>query len=209
MRRLVLLSSVLVALLVVAYVVRPVSESGVRDLIEPAGALAPLVYVAVAGVLGALLVPGPLLAGASGLLFGTAEGFVVTLASAVVSALLAWWAGRRAGASAFEASAGERTRAAAAGVRHHATLSVVIQRLAPLAPDGPFNYGFGVADIPWRALAIGTVIGSAPRAFAYTALGDSLDDLASPLAIGAIAVIVLTGMVGMVLALRLRRAGAR
>src|SRR4051794_9919902 len=89
MRRLVALSVVLTGLLFVAYVVRPVSEQDIRDLIEPAGAFGPLAYVLVAGVLGALLVPGPLLAGASGLLFGTITGSFVTLAAAVVSALLA------------------------------------------------------------------------------------------------------------------------
>jgi uncharacterized membrane protein YdjX (TVP38/TMEM64 family) len=207
MRRLVLLSAVLVALLVVAYVVRPVSEDDVRDVIEPAGALAPLAYVLVAGVLGALLVPGPLLAGASGLLFGTIAGFFVTLFAAVVSALLARWAGHRAGARAFEGAAGERTLAAAESIRRHGVLAVVVQRLAPVAPDGPFNYGFGVTGVTWRALAIGTLIGSAPRAFAYTALGDSIDDLASPLAITAMAVVVLTGLLGTILAVRLRRTG--
>jgi uncharacterized membrane protein YdjX (TVP38/TMEM64 family) len=206
MRRLVLLSAVLVALLAVAYLVRPVSEDDVRDFIEPAGAFAPFVYVAVAGVLGAL-VPGPLLAGASGLLFGTVAGFFVTLAAATVSALLAAAAGHRAGRRAFQDTAGEKTLAAAETIRRHGVFAVVLQRLAPVAPDGPFNYGFGVAGVQWRALAIGTLIGSAPRAFAYTALGDSLDDLASPLAIVAFAVVFLTGALGTVLALRLRRAG--
>jgi uncharacterized membrane protein YdjX (TVP38/TMEM64 family) len=207
MRRLVLLSAVLVALLAVAYVVRPVSEDDVRDFIEPAGSLSPFLYVGVAGVLGALLVPGPLLAGASGLLFGTIAGFFVTLAAATVSALLAAWAGNRAGRRAFKDTAGEKTLAAADSIKRHGVVAVIIQRLAPVAPDGPFNYGFGVAGVTWHALAVGTLIGSAPRAFAYTALGDSLDDLASPLAIVAFAVVVLTGALGTVLALRLRRAG--
>jgi uncharacterized membrane protein YdjX (TVP38/TMEM64 family) len=206
MRRLVALSVVLVALLVVAYVVRPVSEQDVRDVIEPAGALGPFAFVLLAGALGALLVPGPLLAGASGLLFGTLTGFFVTLASAVVSALLSREAGRRAGRQGFEDAAGQRTLAAAETIRRHGVAAVVLQRLAPVAPDGPFNYGFGVAGVAWRALAVGTLIGSAPRAFAYTALGDSLDDPASPLALTAIGVVVLTGAVGTVLALRLRRA---
>jgi uncharacterized membrane protein YdjX (TVP38/TMEM64 family) len=209
MRRLVLLSLVLVGLLVVAYVVQPVSEASVRSWIAPAGGLAPIAYVALAGVLGALLIPGPLLAGASGLLFGTAAGFFVTLAAATVSALLARGAGQRAGRRAFESSAGERTRAAAGTIRRHGVWSVVVQRLIPLVPDGPFNYGFGVAGVAARALVIGTLIGSAPRAFAYTALGDSLDDPASPLALTAVAVVVVTGAIGTVVALRLRRAQAR
>jgi uncharacterized membrane protein YdjX (TVP38/TMEM64 family) len=204
-RRLVLLSVVLVALLAVAWILQPVSEGEVRRLVEPAGALAPVAYVAVAGALGALLIPGPLLAGASGLLFGTATGFVATLAASVASALIARWLGRRAGREAFEQTAGPRPLAAAEAVRRHGTLAVVAQRLAPVVPDGPFNYAFGVAGVAARPLVLGTLIGSAPRAFAYTALGDALDDPASPLALVAIGVVVLTGAVGTVLALRLRR----
>src|SRR4051794_2877127 len=100
MRRLVLLTGVLVVLLAIAWIVRPFSQDDVRDLVEPAGAWAPLVYVAVSGVLGALLFPGPLLAGASGLLFGTVAGFFATLAASVVTALIARWAGARAGREA-------------------------------------------------------------------------------------------------------------
>jgi len=207
MRRLVLLAAVLVALLAVAWIVRPFSQDEVRDAVEPAGALAPLVFVVVAGVLGALLFPGPLLAGASGLLFGTMTGFVATLAASVVSALLACWAGRRAGREAFLATAGEKPLALAETVREHGTVAVIVQRLAPVVPDGPFNYAFGVAGVAAWPLVLGTLIGSAPRAFAYTALGDSLDRPASPLAIAAIAVVVLTGALGTVVALRVRRTG--
>jgi uncharacterized membrane protein YdjX (TVP38/TMEM64 family) len=206
MRRLMLLTGVLAVLFVLAWIVRPFSQDDVRDLVQPAGAWAPLVYVGVSGVLGALLVPGPLLAGASGLLFGTVEGFFATLAASVVTALIARWAGARAGREAFESSAGPRPLALAETVRRHGTLAVIVQRLAPVVPDGPFNYAFGVAGIAVWPLVLGTLIGSAPRAFAYTALGDSLDDPLSPLALVAIGVVVLTGAVGMLVALRLRRA---
>lgn len=82
-----------------------------------------------------------------------------------------------------------------------------MQRLAPVLPDGPFNYAFGVAGVAAWPLVLGTLIGSSPRAFAYTALGDSLDDPASPLAIAAIVVVVVTGAAGALLTVRLRRAG--
>jgi uncharacterized membrane protein YdjX (TVP38/TMEM64 family) len=84
---------------------------------------------------------------------------------------------------------------------------VIVQRLLPVVPDGPFNYAFGVAGVPAWPLVLGTLIGSSPRAFAYTALGDSIDDPWSPLAFVAAGVVVLTGAVGALVAVRLRRAG--
>ena len=157
-------------------------------------------------MLGALLVPGPLLAGASGLLFGTATGFVVTLARVRRLGPARAGGGPRAGRGRFAGAAGERPLAAAAacaarhGVRGGAAAGARSSRT-----------GRSITRSASRASAsgrscVGTLIGSAPRAFAYTALGDSLDDPASPLAVAAIAVVVLTGALGTVLALRLRRA---
>src|SRR4051812_15601721 len=88
MRRLVALCVALVALFAVFWIVRPISEADVRHAVEQVGFAAAPTFVVLAGLLGAALVPGPLLAGASGLLFGTVAGFFVTLAAAVVSALV-------------------------------------------------------------------------------------------------------------------------
>jgi uncharacterized membrane protein YdjX (TVP38/TMEM64 family) len=135
-RRLALLSLVLAALLAVAWIVQPVSEGEVRRLVEPAGALAPVAYVAVSGVLGALLIPGPLLAGASGLLFGTATGFAATLSASVVSALIARWLGRRAGHGPSRTRPARGPLAVAEAVRRHGTFAVVAQRLVPWRRTG-------------------------------------------------------------------------
>ena len=58
-----------------------------------------------------------------------------------------------------------------------------------------------------RSFVAATVIGVAPRAFAYTALGGSLGDLGSPEAIVAVVVLVLMAVAGALLGGRdLRRA---
>ena len=49
--------------------------------------------------------------------------------------------------------------------------------------------------------------GAAPKVFAYTALGDSVDEGVTPLVIVAVGVVVLTGAIGAIVAVRLRRAG--
>jgi uncharacterized membrane protein YdjX (TVP38/TMEM64 family) len=202
MRRLVALSVVLIALFAVFWIVRPISQDDVRDAVEPFGWAAAPTFVVLAGLLGAALVPGPLLAGASGLLFGTGIGVAVTLSASVVSALV----GSAIGARAARRSP-VRDTTVAISVRRHATWSVIVQRLLPVVPDGPFNYAFGVAGVSAWPLVVGTVIGSSPRAFAYTALGDSLDDPWSPLVLVAAGVVIVTSAVGALFAVRLRRAG--
>ena len=202
MARLAALCAVLAALFAVFWIVRPISEHDVRDWVDGVGVAAAPVFIVLAALLGAVLVPGPLLAGASGLLFGTWTGFFVTLASAVLCALVSLPVGARAarGSSVRDARL-------AAAARRRPVLAVTVQRLAPAIPDAPFNYAFGAAGLGAWPLVLGTLMGSAPRAFAYTALGDSVAHPWSPLAFVAAGVIVVTGVVGAVLVLRLRRAG--
>ncbi|MEA2176718.1 MAG: hypothetical protein QOG77_15 [Solirubrobacteraceae bacterium] len=160
--RLALLAAALLVLFVVFAVLGVVSREDVRGWIEPLGGWGAPVYAVLAAVLGCLLVPGPLLAAVSGVLFGTWVGFVVTLASAVLAALIGWAVGRAAG----EVHGQARDFAQRRGL-----WAVIVQRLLPGLPDAPFNYVAGSIGVrPWH-LALGTAIGVAPRALAYTALG--------------------------------------
>jgi uncharacterized membrane protein YdjX (TVP38/TMEM64 family) len=198
--RLAVLVAGLVALWVLFGLTGAIGEEDVRAWVDAAGPLAPLAFVPISAALGLLLVPGPLLGAASGLLFGTALGVVVTLASAVLSALTAQAVGRRVGAEGAAQLGGARLEALGAFLERRGLVAVVVQRLTPAVPDGPVNYAAGLVRLRPRDLALGTVIGSAPRAFAYTALGDSLDDLTSPLAVAALSVLVLAGLAGTALA---------
>ena len=57
-------------------------------------------------------------------------------------------------------------------------------------------YAFGAFGVPLWQMAVGAFIGSAPRAFVYTALGASIGDLSSPLAYAAVAVWCVTAVIG-------------
>lgn len=150
----------------------PVTRDGARQALEPFGPLAAPVYVVVAALLGAAFVPGPLLSAISGVLFGTWLGFGCSVVSATLSATLSLLVGRWSGATAAdELVAGSRAAAVAALVRRHGLLAVVLQRLIPGIPDAPLSNAFGVLGLTVPQIAAGTMIGSAPRAFSYTALG--------------------------------------
>src|SRR6185436_2632962 len=103
-----------IAVAVVLFVVRPTpgamrdATADVRDWADSIGPLAPLLFVAVSASLTTLMCPGPLLAGASGLLFGVALGFPVSLASAVLGACLAFLISRYLAGDAVEHLAGPR-----------------------------------------------------------------------------------------------------
>lgn len=196
--RLVALVATLATVAVLVLLVVPVSTEGVTGAVERFGPVAPVVYVLVSTVLALGFVPGPLLAGVSGALFGTGLGLVVSLAGSVLTSVVALLLSRRAGAGAVRTVSGPRALALAELARRRGLLVVVVQRWVPGIPDAPFSYLFGSLGVSVHAMALGSLIGSAPRAFAYTALGRAAADGDGRLAVVATVVGVGVSVVGLV-----------
>ena len=195
--RLALFAACLVGLFYAVAVTRIVDVEDVRRVVAATGPAAPLVYVVVSAVLGAVFVPGPLLAAGSGVLFGPLLGTFVTLGSAVGTAMITSLVGRRAGRDSARALLGtERADRLDARIERGGLWAVVGQRFVPGISDAMASYAFGAFGVPLWQMAVGAFIGSAPRAFVYTALGASIGDLSSPLAYVAIAVWCLTAIIG-------------
>jgi uncharacterized membrane protein YdjX (TVP38/TMEM64 family) len=181
----------------------------VRDRVDGYGAAGPLVFIVVSSLLTVCLFPGPLLAGASGLLFGTALGTPVSIASATLGATLAFLLARGIGHDAVEQLQGPRLAALRRWVGRRGFLSVLYARIVPGLPYNLVNYAAGLSPVTLRAFVAATAIGCAPRAFAYTALGGSFGDLGSPETVVALAVLVVMALGGAVLARRDLLSGRR
>jgi uncharacterized membrane protein YdjX (TVP38/TMEM64 family) len=178
------------------------SADRVREWVDGFDVAGPLVFIALSAALTVCLFPGPLLAGASGLLFGTALGTPVSIASATLGATLAFLIARRVGHDALEQVQGPRLAALRAWVGRRGFLSVLYARIAPGIPYSLVNYAAGLSPVALRAFVAATALGCAPRAFAYTALGGSFGDLGSPETVIAIVVLVVMAVAGGVLARR-------
>lgn len=195
--RLGLFAAFLLTLFYLVAVRRVIDIEAVRGTVAATGPLAPLLYIPAAALLAAIFVPGPLLAAGSGLLFGPVLGTVVTLCSAATTAVIAAVIGRRAGRDSARALIGDQwADRIDEQIRRHGLWAVVGQRFVPGISDAMASYTFGAFGVPLWQMAVGALIGSAPRAFVYTALGASLSDLNSPLAYAAIVVWCLTAIIG-------------
>ncbi len=182
-----------------------INAGEVRDRVDDAGPWAPVAFVLASSVLTVLFIPGPILAGASGLLFGVALGTPLSIISATLGAVLAfsisrWWAH-----DAVEHLAGPRLSAVREWIGDRGFRSVFYARIAPGAPYNAVNYGAGLTPVKLRDFALATMIGCAPRAFAYTAIGGSISNLDRPEAIIAFAVLVVMAVVGLIPILQERR----
>ena len=195
--RLALFSAFLLGMFYVVAVARVVDIDAVRTAIEATGPAAPLAYVVMSALLGAIFVPGPLLAAGSGLLFGPVLGTFVTIGSAVGTAMITSLLGRRAGRDSARGLLGaDRADRLDAQIQRRGLWAVVGQRFVPGISDAMASYVFGAFGVPLWQMAVGAFIGSAPRAFVYTALGASIGDLSAPLAYTAIGVWCLTAVIG-------------
>jgi uncharacterized membrane protein YdjX (TVP38/TMEM64 family) len=192
-----LLAATLVAVAVVAVATgfRP-SAGEVRDWGESLGAAGPVLFVPLSVGLAVLLFPGPVLAGAAGLLFGTAVGFPIALLAATLTAVAQMTISRHTAGGQIGALVPERARRIDAALERRGFVAVLYMRLAPGVPYHLVNYGAGLTRLRTRDMALGTAVGAAPRTFAYVALGGSLSDLRSPEAIAALALLVATAAVG-------------
>jgi uncharacterized membrane protein YdjX (TVP38/TMEM64 family) len=179
-RHVVRLAAFAVFLVVMFYLLavrHVVNIEDVRHTVAATGPAAPLTYIVVSAVLGAIFVPGPILAASSGLLFGPVLGVFVTLGATVGTAVVASLVGRRAGRDSARALLGaSRAERVDALIERGGLWAVVGQRFVP-----------GLSD---------ALIGSVPRAFVYTALGASIGNRSPVLAYAAIAVWCVTAILG-------------
>jgi len=195
--RLAVFALFLVGVFYLVAVKRVIDIEEVRRVVSPTGPAAPLIYVVVSAALGALFVPGSILAAGSGLLFGPVLGMFVTLGAAVGTAIVASRIGRRAGRDSARALVGrERAERIDALIERGGLWAVVGQRFIPGISDALASYAFGAFGVPLWQMVVGSFIGSAPRAFAYTALGASIGNRSSALAYAAIAAWCVSAVVG-------------
>jgi uncharacterized membrane protein YdjX (TVP38/TMEM64 family) len=171
------------------------SSSEARDFAEDLGPLAPILFVPLF-VLANFVVAWVILAGAAGLLFGTVAGTPLALAGVTAAALTQMAIARKLAGEHRGRLLPERTRRVEQFLTDNGAVAVMESRIVPLLPYGVVNYSGGLTHLSFRDMALGTAVGAAPKVFAYTALGGSLDDLTSPEALTALALILILGVGG-------------
>jgi uncharacterized membrane protein YdjX (TVP38/TMEM64 family) len=150
----------------------------VRDWGEGLGWAGPLAFIPAAACGLCLFVPGPVLAGAAGLLFGTAGGTPIALTFIVLGAVMQMSISRYLAGDAAAALLPERVKRFDRFIEQRGFWAVFYMRLAPAIPYNLVNYGAGLTSLKVRAI----------------------DDLGSPEAKVAIALLVVMAVTGALLA---------
>src|SRR6266487_4616659 len=170
--RILLRIGVLIALLGLlaggAWLLGPWSPDRLKGLLAPAGPLAPAAFVGLFVALNSAGVPAPLLGAAGGLALGLVPGALATLAGMTVAACVQFLLARRLTGPAMAAVRFSGTDRLQEALQRRGWLAVVVLRLVP----GPFvalNLAAGLTPLRLRWMAIGTLIGGAPKALGWAA----------------------------------------
>lgn len=206
--RLALLSVLLLALFVGLRVAGvDVSVQTVEDWGDDLGTAGIVAFVPAAVLLNCVFIlPVPVAAAGAGLLFGVPAGGALTIVAVAVSAGVQNAIGRRGAGARAEHLLGERGKQLDDLLDRRGFAAIFYARLTPFTPFTALNYASGITKLRAWPMAIASGLSMGPRVFAYTTLGGNLDDLWSRDNILAMAIIVVSTLVGFAL---IARAGIR
>jgi uncharacterized membrane protein YdjX (TVP38/TMEM64 family) len=188
------------------------SSDEARDFVDELGWVGPILFIPLF-VLANFAITWPILAGAAGLLFGTALGTPLAILGVTAAALTQMAIARKLAGEHRGRLLPQRTKGVENFLTENGAVAVMESRFLPVLPYGVVNYSAGLTHLPYAAMTIGTLIGAPPKVFVYTALGGNLDDLTSPEALIAVSLWVLLALAGLVVLWRqtggnpLRRGG--
>lgn len=169
----------------------------IRDYVLGWGPFAPIAYVvAVTIEVVVAPIPGAILYAPGGAIFGGLIGGTLSLIGNVVGASIACWLGATFGAEwvAKKAAGGDHAALSAVHARLVARGGwlVFVLRVNPLTSSDLVSYAAGLAGVPVRHVALGTLFGMAPLCYAQAYLAASLFQIlpGNPVALMVVAVVM-------------------
>jgi phospholipase D1/2 len=137
--------------------------------------LAPLIVISAYVVGGLVSFPATILIIATAITFGPFTGFIYTLVGCVTSAICTYGIGHLLGGEVLRRFAGRRINRLSRQLADRGVVTIMIIRLAPVAPFTFVNLIAGASHIKFWDFTIGTIIGMAPGIFAITLFGNRLE----------------------------------
>jgi uncharacterized membrane protein YdjX (TVP38/TMEM64 family) len=148
----------------------PWSPERLQGLLAAAGPFAPAALVGLFVVLNTAGVPAPLLGAAGGLALGLVPGALATLAGMTAAACAQLLLARRLTGPARAAPRLPGAHRLQQALQGRGWMAVVALRLAP-GPFSEVNLAAGMTPLSLRSMALGTLVGGAPKALGWAALG--------------------------------------
>lgn len=169
----------------------------------------PVVAIACFALAGSVLIPVTLLIAVTGIVFGPFYGSLYALAGSTLSAAITYGLGVWIGRDTVRSLLGARINGLSRRIAKRGILAVMVVRVLPVAPFVIVNVVAGASHIGLRDFLIGTVLGMAPGIVLTVTFAHHLAEAARRPSAGAIAVVVLVGLVLIASAIGLQKLFSR
>ena len=121
------------------------------------------------------LIPFPILAGTIGALFGTAQGFAITLAGSMAGTMGFFFLSRYGFREAAQTRLQNypKIRDFEVFLNRHAFAAILISRIIPIIPAPVVNIGCGLSRVKWLTFFVASAIGKIPNVLLLSFAGAS------------------------------------
>jgi uncharacterized membrane protein YdjX (TVP38/TMEM64 family) len=144
--------------------------SGLRGWVHRAGTAGPLLFVVLFFALNTVGVPLPVLGASAGVAFGPALGATTSLVAMTATAYVQFLLARHVVGDQIRERLGHTLVRVNRLLERRGAIAVASARLLP-GPFSEFNMLAGLTSLKLRDFTIGTIIGCAPKALAWSGLG--------------------------------------
>ncbi|MDW7680384.1 MAG: TVP38/TMEM64 family protein [bacterium] len=159
------------------------TPTNVKNFILSFGVWAPVVFIVIYALRGAVLViPVGIMSFAGGLAFGKWFGTIYILIGATLGASLSFMIARYFGRQFIETFSWlhkGKIKQFDEGIERNGFRMMLFMRLMPLFQYDAVNFGAGLSKIKYRDYVLATFIGMAPGGFINATLGSSLENIIS------------------------------
>lgn len=170
----------------------------VRETVGDAGLWTLLLAVPIIIGLKLVVFPSSVVSIAAGLVYGTFLGTAVVVVAATIAACVQLVLGRSIAGREIRSNLPAWSHRYDRFIERRGWLAVATLRLMPVSHN-TLNYALGFTSLKVSHMALGTAVGAGPMAFAYAVLGGNAHDLTSPAVLGAIALLTVLALVGVLL----------
>lgn len=159
------------------------TPTSIKNFILGFGIIAPLVFMTIYALRGAILViPVGIMSLAGGLAFGKWWGTVYILVGATAGSCLSFLIARYFGRGfieRFEWLHKGRVKKLDENIEKNGFRVILFMRLIPLFQYDALNFGSGLSKVKFRDYVLATFLGMAPGGFVNATLGESLENVVS------------------------------
>lgn len=184
---------ILLAAVGLAIILGTLDIAAMRARVDSVGPWGPILFFTLYAGLSLIPCPKALLTAAGGALFGLWAGAALSLAGALVGAVIAFGLGRALGRDAVDRLIRGQLARVDALLADHGLSAVLIVRLVPVLPFIAINYASGLSGVRFRHYVLGSAVGMVPGSLAYAALGAYGTNPWGLAAAGSVLIVLLLG----------------